>query len=152
MWLPQPYNQATAAYGQANNAAATTMLPPHCNQPTNAAAQLQPTAISTSARATTSFYRRIQHYITGRNKRSFSGPHKLYGVDCLAERHIHTCIVWNMGFCVSLCVSFMCRPFLLILYIWYFSSVFKCRPFFPVVTTSITSVIVPYVHSEVGLC
>jgi hypothetical protein len=27
-------------------------------------------------------YRHIQHHLTGRNKRSFSGPHKLYGLDC----------------------------------------------------------------------
>jgi hypothetical protein len=67
----------------------TTRQPPHT---TNAVAQLQPTAISTSARTTTSLYRRILHHITGRNKRSFSGPHKLYGVDChLEQRHPHKC-------------------------------------------------------------
>jgi hypothetical protein len=60
----------------------TTRQPPHT---TNTAAQLQPTAISTSAR-TTSFYRRIQHHITGQNKRPFSGPHKLYGVNSLIEQ------------------------------------------------------------------
>jgi hypothetical protein len=49
----------------------TTRQPPHT---TNAAAQLQATAISTSASTTTSFYRRIQHHLTGRNKRPFQGP------------------------------------------------------------------------------
>jgi hypothetical protein len=35
----------------------------------------------------------------------------------------------NIWLCVSMFVSFMCKPFLLILYIWYFSNVFKCFPF-----------------------
>jgi hypothetical protein len=91
-------SQATMLCGQAtpsNRRTATRQLP-HCYQPTNAAAQLQPTAISTSTRTITPFYRRIQHHITGRNKRSLSGPHKLYGVDCLnrtttsPQTHTHT--------------------------------------------------------------
>jgi hypothetical protein len=62
----------------------------HSDQATSAVAWLQPIAISTSARTTTSLYRHIQHHLTGRNKRSFSGPHKLYGVDCLTEGPSHT--------------------------------------------------------------
>jgi hypothetical protein len=39
------------------------------------------------------------------------------------------CAIWcsvpNIGLEVSMCVSFMCNLSLLILYIWYFSNVFK---------------------------
>jgi hypothetical protein len=57
-----------------------------------------------------------------------------------------SCSASNIGLCVSICVSFMCRFSLLVLYIWYLSNVLRCVPFLPVVITSIVSVITPYAY------
>jgi hypothetical protein len=40
-------------------------------------------------------------------------------------------------------VSFICSPYLLFLYIWYFSNVFRCFPFFSVFKTFMVSAILP---------
>jgi hypothetical protein len=40
---------------------------------------------------------------------------------------------------------FICKLFLLILYMWYFSNVFKCFPVFYVLIISTVSVMVPYI-------
>jgi hypothetical protein len=50
----------------------------------------------------------------------------------------------NIGLCVSIYVSLICRFSLLVLYIWYLSNVFRCLPFLPVVITSIVSVVTLY--------
>jgi hypothetical protein len=50
----------------------------------------------------------------------------------------------NTGLRVSICVSFMCKFSLLVLFMWYRSSLFKYLSFLPVVIMSIVSVIVPY--------
>jgi hypothetical protein len=42
-------------------------------------------------------------------------------------------------------VSSMCTLFLMILYMWYFSYVFKCFPFFSDFMMPVVSVMVPYV-------
>jgi hypothetical protein len=48
-------------------------------------------------------------------------------------------ILWILGYvCQCLCLSF--AGYLLIMYIWYFSSVFKCFPFLCVLMMSIVSV------------
>jgi hypothetical protein len=58
-----------------------------------------------------------------------------------------SCNISNIGLCVSIYVSFMCKLFLLILCMWYRSNVrvFICFPFFSVFMMSIVSVIFPYV-------
>jgi hypothetical protein len=56
-----------------------------------------------------------------------------------------SCITSNIGLWVSMYVSFICSPSILVLYIWYFSSVFRCLPFFSVFKTFIMSTILPYV-------
>jgi hypothetical protein len=60
----------------------TTRQPLHM---TNVAAQLQPTAISTSARITTSFYRRIRRHIT--SKTDQPNGHKSHG--CVTSTNSH---------------------------------------------------------------
>jgi hypothetical protein len=55
-----------------------------------------------------------------------------------------SCSASNMGLCVSMYVSFICRFSLLVLYIWYLSYVLRCLPFLPVVITSIVSDITPH--------
>jgi hypothetical protein len=55
-----------------------------------------------------------------------------------------SCSTLSIGLCVSRFVSFICRLFLLVLYMWYFSSVVKCFSFVCVLIMSIVSVMVPY--------
>jgi hypothetical protein len=50
-----------------------------------------------------------------------------------------TIVLW-----VSMCVSFICNPCLLVLHIWYISSVFSCLPFFSVFDTFIMFVVLQY--------
>jgi hypothetical protein len=58
----------------------------------------------------------------------------------------NSCNVLNIGLCcVSMFMSFMCKLFLVILWMWYFSNVFKYFHFFSVLMMSIVSVMVPYV-------
>jgi hypothetical protein len=99
---PYPTHWVTGAAATRRHSSDRTPRPGVCQQPGSTTRQLPSCRTATSqptqlrnfsqqpflpARTTTSFYRRIQHHITGRNKRSFSGPHKLYGVDCLIEGH-----------------------------------------------------------------
>jgi hypothetical protein len=84
---------------------AAALRPGNTQQPPHATKQLPHAA---SAHTTTSFYRRTPRHITsktdistGWNKWSFSGPHKLYRVDCLTQPNdkSHTCkficnIIW----------------------------------------------------------
>jgi hypothetical protein len=69
---------------------ATTLRPDNTWQSLHATKQLPHAA---NARTATSFYWRTPCHITGKtdistgqNKRSFSGPHKLYRVDCLTQQ------------------------------------------------------------------
>jgi hypothetical protein len=56
-----------------------------------------------------------------------------------------SCNILDTELYVSTFVSFMCMLFLLILYMWYFSNVFKCFPFLCVLIMSVASVMVSYV-------
>jgi hypothetical protein len=63
---------------------------------------------------------------------------------CATNVIISWCVL-NIGLCVSMFVSFMCKLFLLILYMWYFSNMFRLFPLFYFLIMSIVSVMVPYV-------
>jgi hypothetical protein len=62
-----------------------------------------------------------------------------------------SCNVLNIELCVSIFVSFMCKLFLLILCMWYFSNMFKYFHFFYVLIMSIVSVMVPYAYPMLNM-
>jgi hypothetical protein len=57
----------------------------------------------------------------------------------------NSCSVSNIRLYISIYVSFVCSLFLRILYMWYFSNVFKCSPFPSVFIVSTVSAIPPCV-------
>jgi hypothetical protein len=57
---------------------------------------------------------------------------------------VYSCVTSNIGLWVSMCVSFIFNPSLLVLYTWYFSNVFRWFHCFSIFTTFIASVILPY--------
>jgi hypothetical protein len=54
-----------------------------------------------------------------------------------------SCSVSNIRLYASVFASFMCNPFLLVLCMWYFSSVFRCFPILFILITFVVLIILP---------